>query len=249
MSDHEAGLRAVKEPPRPKPRRVYKTVSVDGPPYRVLLDGKALSSPLRRPLTPPTRALAEAIAAEWDAQKEHVDPETMPVMRMMSTYIDKVADGRDELVAAMMSHADADLICYRASHPADLKKRQDAVWQPVLNWLAGKHGIELQSSEGLMPFEQSRAAKDALQRAFAGLPALTFTAAQAVAGITGSLGLALAMAGGHLSAAETFAASQLDESYQRERWGDDPLAKARRDAIAAELAGIEKFLKLSAEAA
>lgn len=244
MSDEDLSRRASREPPKPKPRRVYKTVSVDGPPYRVLLDGKAVSTPLRRPLNPPSRAIAEAIASEWDAQKEHVDPATMPVMRMISTCVDKVVDGRDALIDALLSHADADVICYRADHPADLKKRQAAVWDPILEWLRATHGVTLKSTSGLMPFTQAEDARDGLKKAFSALDDHRFTAAQAAAGTLSSLALALALVHGRLSAADALAASQLDETYQIEKWGEDKLAAARRVEIAAEVDGIGKFLKL-----
>jgi len=244
VSDEELSRRAVREPPRPKPRRVYKTVTVEGPPYRVLLDGKSVATPLRRPLNPPSRAVAEAIAAEWDGQKEHIDPATMPVMRLISTCVDKVADGRGALIETLMSHADADVICYRADHPADLTKRQAAAWDPILEWLSTTHAITLRSTSGLMPFSQPVEAKGALQKAFLALDEHRFTAAQAAAGSLGSLALALALVHGRLTAAEALAASHFDEAYQNERWGEDSLAAARRAEMAAELEGIGKFLKL-----
>lgn len=236
--------RAIREPPRPKPKRIYKSVFIDGPPFRVLLDSKPLATPLRRPVITRTRAMAEAVAAEWDAQITEIDPATMPVMRLVATCIDKVITGRTELIDTLLAHADTDLLCYHAASPADLKARQAAAWRPVLDWVGARIGATFAAGEGLMPFAQSEATKAALKSTFEALDDWRFTAAQAVAGISGSLVLALAMTERRLSAAETCALALLDETYQQERWGQDALATARRDAIAYDLAGVEAFLAL-----
>ena len=247
MSESYTAKLAVREAPRPKAKRVYKNVSVaaEGAAWRVLLDGKALPTPLRKPLVTPAKVLAEAIAAEWDAQKEHIDPETMPLMRLLSTAIDKIAPGRDDIINALIAYADADLLCYRAEFPADLRDRQDAVWQPVLEWVAAKSGASLSFVRGIMPAQQPPEAVAGLVRAIGALNDLQLTAFQANAAITSSLALSLAFVHGRLSATEVFAASQLDETYQIEKWGEDPLATARRAHIAADLDGIGLFLKLT----
>lgn len=242
-AEAKTAARAVREPPPPRPKRFYQRVSVDGPPFRVLLDDKPVSTPLRRPLVAPTRAMADAVAAEWDAQVTEVDPSSMHVMRLLATWIDKVADGRAALTDELLAHADADLICYRADNPADLKARQDRTWQPVLNGLRDRYGLSINVGEGVLPFTQLPATKSRLREVVDGLDAGRFTAAQAVAGITGSLALAITMADGATTAAGVFEAALLDELYQRDKWGEDNLARARRDAIAADLAGIEVFLK------
>lgn len=242
--DTAAAARAIREPPRPKQKRVYKTVTVDGPPYRVFLDGKPLSTPLRRPVIAPSRAMAEAVAAEWDAQVSEIDPASMPVMRLVATCIDKVQEGRSALVDELMAHVDADLICYRAAGPAELKARQARLWQPVVDWAAGRIGAEIRAGEGLMPFAQPVETAIALRRIAQALDDWRFTALQAAAGITGSILLALAMTEGRLGAADAFAAALLDELYQQERWGADPLAKARQDGIKADLEGVGRYLGL-----
>jgi chaperone required for assembly of F1-ATPase len=238
---------AVREAAKPKPKRVYKTVSVaaDGEIWRVLLDGKPVATPLRRPLTTPHRALAEGIAGEWDAQMQHVDPETMPLTRLLSTAIDKIAPNRAAIVSELLSYIDTELLCYRAAHPADLCRRQEAVWQPVLDWLAAKHGIALSVVQGILPVEQPVPAATRLREAVAALNDLELTAFQASAAVTSSLALSLALVHGRLSAAEVFAAAQLDETYQIEKWGEDDEAMARRRRIAADLDAIGRFLTLT----
>ncbi|MBL8631120.1 MAG: ATPase [Rhodospirillaceae bacterium] len=239
---------AVKEAPRPKTKRVYKTVEVasDAEGWHVLLDGKHLITPMRKPLATPAKALAEAIAAEWDGQKEFVEPENMPLMRLLSTAIDRVAPERAMMIDELVKYADTDLLCYRAAHPAVLKSRQETLWQPVLDWVAAKHGASLIVVDGILPAEQSTDTVANLKAAIAALSDIHLTAFQASAAITSSLTLSLAFVQGRLSAAEVFAASQLDETYQIEMWGEDELAAERRNRIAIDLDGIGNFLKLTA---
>lgn len=237
---------AGREPPRPKTKRVYKTVSVDenGGAFRVLLDGRSVLTPLRKPVSTPYRALAEALAAEWDAQNPHIEPENMPLTRLMSTALDHVAPGRESMIDELMKYVDADLLCYRASYPADLKARQHAVWQPVLDWLEGTLGVALITGEGLLPFRQSQETGRALRAAMAVLDDERFTAFQASAAVTSSLALSLALVHGHITAAEAFASSVLDETYQMERWGQDELALRRRRHIEADMHAIGRYLDL-----
>ncbi len=246
----------IREAPRPKIRRVYKTVVVqeraideraehgEGMAFWVLLDGKPTLTPLRSPLGTKHRALAEALAAEWDAQNPSIDPDTMPLTRLVSTAIDCVVPQRAALISELMNYTDADMLCYRASYPADLKARQQAVWQPVLDWLDATLGIALQASEGIVPHRQTAATVAALKAAIASLDDARLTALQGAAAITSSLALSLAIVHGRVDAAEAFAAASLDESYQLEKWGADEMAEARRRLIERDLLAIGNYLRL-----
>jgi chaperone required for assembly of F1-ATPase len=143
-----------------------------------------------------------------------------------------------------MKYIDADLLCYRAAYPADLKARQQTVWQPVLDWAAAAHGIAMTTTEGLMPASQPATAGEALRKAIAALDDERLTAFQACAAICNSLVLSLALAHGRISASEAFAASSLDETYQLEQWGEDELAVQRRRNIENDLLGIGEYLRL-----
>lgn len=237
---------AVREAPRAKTRRVYKTVAVSehNGAFKILLDTKPVMTPLRAPLATIHRALADAVAAEWDAQNPYIDPETMPLTRLLSTAIDRVVPARAAMIGELMNYAEADLLCYRAEFPASLRERQHAVWQPVLDWLASVHGVALQVHTGLMPRPQAGAAIAALRAKIEALDDSRLTAMQAAAAIVGSLALALALVHGQLTAADTFAAAVLDESFQMERWGSDELALARRRLIERDVRTIGDYLSL-----
>src|SRR5712692_8922439 len=104
--------------------------------WGVALDGKKMRTPGKNELVVPNAALAAAIAAEWDAQREEIRPATMPLTRLAATAIDRTAPQRDLIVAETATYADTDLVCYRADHPPALMVRQHAVWQKLIDWAA-----------------------------------------------------------------------------------------------------------------
>ncbi|MFM9841768.1 MAG: ATP12 family chaperone protein [Dongiaceae bacterium] len=227
-------------------KRVYKKVAVeavDGG-YRVTLDGKPLRTPARAPLVLPRRALIEAIAAEWDAQIENVQPKTMPVMQLVSTAIDRVVAQRDRIAADIAGYAATDLVCYRAELPADLVARQHRTWQPLVDWVRREFAAPLKVTVGVMPQPQPAEALQALRRAVDGLDDLELTAMQALTGVCGSLVIALALRSGFIDADEAWAASQLDETFQIEKWGEDAEAAKRRQALLTDIRDTARFLEL-----
>lgn len=239
----------MRESAPPKPRRVYKAVGVgqgEGGAYTVLLDGKTALTPSRASLASTSHPLAEAVAAEWNAQDPHVDPETMPLTRLLATQIDRIAPQREGVIASLLTYVDADTLCFRAQHPTDLRERQQRQWQPALDWLEREHGIALVSTEGLMPPKQAPDTSLRIRRSLEQLNDTQLTAFQAAASLASSLALSFALIHRHLSAADVFTAAFLDELYQVEKWGEDELARDRRQRIAGDLQAIERYLDLSA---
>src|SRR3954468_8755729 len=121
---------------RPKTReRFYKSASVgEGAPYAVLLDGRPVKTPAKNALEAPTRPLAQAIAAEWDAQRARIDPATMPLTRIANSIIDGVAPAPEPVADDLAKYLGSDLLCYRAGTPAGLVQRQSGHWDPILDW-------------------------------------------------------------------------------------------------------------------
>jgi chaperone required for assembly of F1-ATPase len=218
-------------------KRFYKIVGIerDATGHAITLDGKRVRTPLGRPLALPNAALAKAVTDEWAAQGETIRPATMPLTSIANTAIDRIASGRDAVVGGLLRYAETDLLCYRADGPAELVARQFAVWQPVLDWAAVGLGAILQVTAGVVPVAQDEGALAALRRVLRAYDDLRLAALSTAVSATGSLVLGLALAEGRLSAAETFAAAQLDETYQNEYWGEDPEAVARREALRADL--------------
>lgn len=214
--------------------------------YGVALDGKPVMTPAKAPLLVPSRRLAEALVEEWASQGPELDPLAMPLTRLAGAAIDLVAPNRDELVARTADYAATDLLCYRAEGPPPLVERQQAGWQPVLDWAAQRYGAPLEVTAGVIAVAQPPEALEAFRRAVAALDDLRLTALAAAAAACGSLLLALALAEGRLDAEEAWRLSQLDETYQSELWGEDAEAAVRRRALKAEIAGAARLLALMA---
>lgn len=238
----------VQEPKEEKRRkRVYKTVEVieNDDVYGVALDGRPLHTPGRTILESPSKALVEAVAEEWDAQKEFIDPATMPLTKLLNTALDRIGPNMASVIEGLMTYADADLLCYRAERPDSLIERQTKVWQPILDCLSAKHGIEYSVCSGLMPHQQSNEATLAMGAALQSCDVAKLTAFQATASLTSSLALGLSLAEGHLTGQEIAAAAYLDETWQMEQWGEDKEALARKAQLEEDIVAVETFLKLS----
>ena len=229
-------------------RRFYREAAAvaEGDVWRIALDGKLVKTPARNPLMVPTRVLAEAIAAEWNAQETKVKPDTMPLMQLGSTAIDRVAPDRDRIIAETAGYAVTDLVCYRAESPADLVARQAAQWDPLIDWLRERYDVSLKVASGVIAIPQSDQALAALTRAVAAQPDLRLTALAVMTGAAGSLAIGLAVLEGRISPETAAAAAQLDELFQAERWGLDPEAEKRRAIQKADLVAARRFLDLLA---
>lgn len=233
---------------RPLARRFYRSVTVAPGEDRTLvieLDGKSLRTPARNVLALPTRALADAIAAEWDAQATVIDPATMPLTRLANTAIDGVASHRAEVVADIVSYAARDLLCYRGAQPADLAARQSEAWDPVLAWARDTLGAAFVLTEGVIPIEQPSRALAAIERALEALSNFELTAIHVMTTLTGSALLALAVARGALSVDAAWVAAHVDEDWQEGLWGADAEAQERKQARFAEMSAAARFLDLS----
>jgi chaperone required for assembly of F1-ATPase len=228
-------------------KRFYKEAAaapVEGG-FGVTLDGKPVRTPAGAILTAATPALAEALAAEWAEQTGEVRPLAMPLNRLALTQQDRVAPRREAVTAEALAYVESDLLCYRSGDDATLAARQIIAWNPLLDWFAAAYGVMLAITEGLMPVAQDTAALAPLRAKLDGFSDAELTAFALLAPAAGSFVLALAMLDGRLSAEETYALSQLDESYQIEKWGEDEEAAERRAALALEFQDIGRFLALN----
>lgn len=233
------------------PRRFYKAAGIApqhnelGGGWRILLDGRAVKTPLRSDLILPTEPLAQAVASEWEAQGERIDPRLMPLTKLSNSTLDGVCLRMGEVAADVVKFAARDLLCYRADSPEALVERQDRVWTPLLEWSKDECGAPLRSTCGVMPVDQPAASIDALGQKVARLDAFALTPVHTITTLTGSAVLALAFAVGRISVEECWAAAHIDEDFQIEQWGEDAEAKTRRAARHAEMHAAAKFFSLS----
>lgn len=212
------------------PNRIYTEVSVepveDG--WTVLLDGRTIRTPAKAVFKVAAEPLAEAIAAEWEAQGERVDPSTMPLSRLANTAIDRVA-GREAAVAEEIAgYAGSDLLCYRADQPEGLVARQRSAWDPVLAWAKDAMSVEFVTVAGIMHRDQPADALDIVQRELKDEDALSLSALHIITTLSGSAILALALAKRALTPDEVWAAAHVDEDWQISQWGEDAEAADRR---------------------
>lgn len=229
----EAARRGVRPVLR---RRFYAEASVAKEPgrYAVRLDGKSVFTPARRILATPTRLVAEAMAAEWQAQCDVINPSTMPLTRLANVIIDGVADRPQPVADEIVKYVGSDLLFYRAASPAGLVERQRRHWDPVLARAAQTLGARFALAEGIMHVAQ---APETLAAARAAIPRDPWPlgALHAATTLTGSALLALALAHDALSADEVWQAAHVDEDWNIEQWGSDASALERRAFRFAEL--------------
>jgi chaperone required for assembly of F1-ATPase len=229
-------------------RRFYSTVSVESGPggYGVRLDGRPVKTPARRTLAAPTEALAQALANEWEAQREMVDPAAMPLTRLANSIIDGVADTPAAVQAEVAKFLGSDLVCYRAGNPDGLVERQARYWSPIIAWARETLGARFVLGEGVMFVQQPEAALTAAACAIPDEP-WRLGAVSAITTLTGSALIALAVAQGHLSAEDAWAAAHVDEDWNMHLWGRDEQALERRAAREAEMqAAAQVLAKLAA---
>ncbi len=229
--------------------RFYKQAAAraEGACHVVTLDDRPMKTPARRALVLPTAALARAVAEEWQAQGESVDQDTLALTRIACTALDRIEDCRAEVVEHMVSTGATDMTCYRVTEPADLVARQSAAWDPLLDWLADYSGARLDPTDAISPREQSSEALEQLRRA-ADIPdVMVLSALVGVVAATNSLVIGLALRENRLDGAGAFEASQVEESFQIERWGEDSELTERRASILREIAACTAFMTLCRE--
>jgi chaperone required for assembly of F1-ATPase len=230
MQRAQKGMRPV------LPKRFYKearAVERDGA-FVLELDGKAARTPARN-LLAVNAALGAALAAEWNALGETVDPAQMPLTRLLNVALDRVATNGDAVAADIANYAGSDLVCYRAAEPEDLVTAQGAAWDPVLFWAREDFGARLVCAEGVrfvpQPEEALAAVRAEIGRAARPLGLAALASATALAG---SVLVALLLARGRLSTDAAWAAGHVDEDWNVSRWGEDAEAAQRRASRRAE---------------
>jgi chaperone required for assembly of F1-ATPase len=211
--------------------------------FTILLDGKPVRTPVRRPLAAPTRSLAEAIATEWEAQSDVVDPSRMPLTRLANTIIDGVATSVEAVAADVVKYLGSDLVFYRAEQPDGLVARQAQHWDPLIGWARAELGARFVLAAGVMHVSQP---EHALAAVAAHVPRDPWRlgAVHSITTLTGSALIALALAAARLPIDEAWAAAHVDEDWNMEQWGGDALALARREFQFAEMKAAADVLTL-----
>jgi chaperone required for assembly of F1-ATPase len=211
-----------------KQKRFWKTAGLvpeDGG-FAVELDGRRVKTPAKAPLVVPTRAMAQAIADEWNAQGEMVNPLVMPVTRSANAAIDKVVHQHAEVADMLVGYGETDLLCYRADRPEGLCKRQAEQWDPALDWAAETLGARLEPRVGIVHAPQPAGAIRHLSEKVHAMSPFQLAAFHDLVSLSGSLILGFAAARDWKSANQIWQISRLDELWQQESWGKDDEAES-----------------------
>lgn len=213
--------------------------------YGVALDARPVNTPGKIRLIVPTRAMAEAIAAEWDAQDEVINPNTMPVTRSANSALEKVGGQHGAVAQMIADYGDSDLLCYRAVSPVELAERQAAAWDPLLDWANSALNVRLSVRAGVMHHPQDGTALQKLQAEVHAQDNFALTALHDLVSLSGSLVIGLAAIRDAKPIEDLWKISRIDEDWQSELWGDDDEASALAARKAEAFLHAKRFFDLS----
>jgi chaperone required for assembly of F1-ATPase len=227
--DPEEAVRRTMRTPRRKRFYAGADVAEEAGAFAIMLDGKPIRTPSGRQLVAPTGEIADAIAVEWNAQGEFIDPLTMPLTRLANSVVDAVVDRVDAVRDDIVKYLGSDLLFYRAGHPEALVAREAALWDPLLFWAAEEFGSHFILAEGIVHVRQPDSAVAAARAALPDDP-WSVAALHVITTLTGSALLALALLRGVVDQDQAWAAAHVDEDWNSEKWGADEEVAARRAA-------------------
>ncbi|MEY2927775.1 MAG: hypothetical protein RL367_2252 [Pseudomonadota bacterium] len=229
-------------------RRFYKQVAVTSLAkdlFGIVLDDRPVKTPAKAMLAVASQTLATAMADEWRAQGDVINPHAMPFTGLANAAIDHVGPDPMVFATALAAYAESELLCYRATEDqADLATRQDQIWGPLLDWARQRYDVSFTIVTGIIHQPQPQKTLARLRDAVAAQPAFVLAALQPIITITGSCVIGLALAEGHLTGEAAFDAAHLDELWQEENWGADHFALETRNAHRADMMAAVQFMAL-----
>jgi len=222
-----------------------KTYTVKSTPggFVISYNGKKLETPAGVALVVPTQSLAEAIVVEKPLNRR-VDFKTMPLLQLAVTAIDVVKPTRDEIINRIVAYAGSEMLCHRAEHPPALVQEQEKIWQPLLDWCAGRFHAPLRNGTGIMPIAQPPESIAALRKIVEAYDVFRLTGLSTAVAASGSLVLGLALEVAHINGEQAGHAAELDAEHQMKDWGDDPEIQVRIESTRRELALCERWVTL-----
>lgn len=213
------------------PKRFYKSVDVvrDEAGYSVTLDGRQVKTPGKKiPVVVQSLELARAMAGEWAAQGEFIDPASMPMVRLINSAVESGEEMAPAFRAEIGKFAGNDLLLYRADSPQELVAEQEKSWDGALIKLARHFDVAFQPTIGIIHQKQPDSTLEKLDAALEGQGLHMLTALVSITGLTGSGLLAIALLHQLLGADEVWTAAHVDEDHQIRLWGEDDEAMERR---------------------
>jgi chaperone required for assembly of F1-ATPase len=227
-------------------KRFYKTAAaeaVEGG-YEIRLDARPVKTPARAALRVAEPKLAEAIAQEWNAQGEEIDPRSMPLTGLANAAIDRVAPDPQAFARSLAQFGESDLLYYRSDGPDPLRRRQEETWDPILTWARRRFDIDFELVTGIMHRAQPERTVEQLGRAVAARDPFELAALAPLVTISGSLIIALALVEREIDLEAAWTAATVDEAWQTEQWGEDSEAALALANRRSEFEAAARFLEL-----
>lgn len=228
-------------------RRFYKQVCVaeaEGG-WQVMLDTRALKTVKGAPQVVPTKALAEALGEEWDAQGDKVDPSTMPLRDMADYAIDMVAPDPAVLIDKAVQYGDTDTLLYRADPDEPLYARQQEVWEPIVSAMEAHLGTKFVRISGIIHRPQGEETLAALREELTGQSPFALAPIEMMTHLAASLITGISAAQPDADALALWNAASLEEEWQAEEWGRDEEAEERREKRTADFLRAREFWGLA----
>jgi chaperone required for assembly of F1-ATPase len=216
--------------------------------HSVRLDGRPVKTPKGVFLALPTAAFAEAVAEEWRAVAGELKPADMPLTGLANAAIDLVGADLPGFAEGLARYGESDMLCYRADHPELLVDRQQALWQPILDWAGERFGIGFEVTAGIVPVMQPAPTLAGIGAAYRDFGPFELAALSPLVTLSGSAVVPLGLALGALCVEEAWNAAVLDEAFQAEHWGEDALASANRAERKRQFETAARFLRLASQA-
>jgi len=213
--------------------------------FEIRLDGRPVRTPARAQLALPTHRLAEAVAEEWRAQGDVVDPRSMPFTGLANGAIDQIAPNRESFAAGIARYAESDLLCYRAEGPTELVVRESAAWDPLLEWAMARYDVAFRVTQGIIPVAQPDETLARLTAVVTAFDPFTLAGLSTLVTLSGSLVCGLAVVEGGHDADLIWTAAEIDEAWEVEQWGEDKEAAARSAQRRHEFAMARAFCEMT----
>ncbi|MFM5917362.1 MAG: ATP12 family chaperone protein [Novosphingobium sp.] len=213
--------------------------------WQVLLDGRAVKTQGGSAQVVTSRALAGALAAEWTAQGEEIDPQSLPLRDLADLAIDVIAPDRTGAVAQLLRYGETDTLCYRADPDEPLHARQIEVWEPLLKAAETRWDLHFERVSGIIHRPQSAATLAQLEKALAAQSDFTLAALTTLTSLVASLVIGLAAIEPDADVGALWAAAELEELWQVELWGEDAEAAQRRARRFAAFRNAARFAALT----
>lgn len=214
--------------------------------FILLQDGKMLFTPLGKEMVLPSAEMAETLAGEWFAQGEKPRRDKMPLTCIACVAIDIVREQRDGVLDDILSYTDTDLVCYRAGDTPELAAIQQQAFEPLLQWLKPKLGIELLITDGVMPIKQPTDTRQKYAAALKEYDEWHLAVLACILKAISSLAIAFALLERRIDAKQAFHLSHLEEEFETSKWGKDDEKEERLIRLRLEIIAAGEFLKLLA---